>query len=173
MTTYTGRPCRLGHDGLRYLANSVCVTCAKARAKAERYSAVQINARKRWQQSEKGRAAASQYRDTEGYRVAQRRYAKTEARKVSIREWGKRNRAKTRAACAAYEASKIKATPAWLTSEMRAAINATYAVAVRLGLTVDHIEPIRGRLACGLHVPWNLQLLTASENSRKSNKRAK
>lgn len=173
MTTYVGRPCKRGHDGLRYVANSVCVFCQRERSAAERYSAVQVAARENWRKSEKGKASQARYRQTDGYRVAQAKYGGTEARRTTINEWGRRNRAKTRAVCAAYAAAKASASPPWLTSEMRAAITATYAVAVRLGLTVDHIEPIRGRSACGLHVPWNLQLLTASENSRKSNKRAK
>ena len=59
--------------------------------------------------------------------------------------------------------------PSWLTSEHLDRIRAIYLEGASKGLHVDHIEPLNGEISCGMHVPWNLQLLTPSENISKRN----
>lgn len=67
------------------------------------------------------------------------------------------------------------ASPSWLTSEMLAQIRDVYKESRRLTDTtgvvheVDHIVPLNGETVCGLHVPWNLRVLTKEENMRKFN----
>jgi hypothetical protein len=64
------------------------------------------------------------------------------------------------------QAFKIKATPKWANLNN---IKEIYKNCPK-GYQVDHIIPLRGKDVSGLHVENNLQYLTASENSRKSNR---
>ena len=71
--------------------------------------------------------------------------------------------------------AKLKATPTWLTSSQLKEIEDLYWLSQDLqrvtGFTyhVDHIVPLQGRGVCGLHVPWNLQVLPSDINLQKGN----
>ena len=81
-------------------------------------------------------------------------------------KWIARNLGKAREHYAARRAAKLLATPPW---SDRKAIAAIYEEAAHLNLTVDHIIPLCNKYVCGLHVPWNLQLISKYANSHKSN----
>ncbi len=73
-------------------------------------------------------------------------------------------------------ASKLQATPSWLSEKDQKQIKLIYTacsnVTERTGKPhhVDHIVPLQGENVCGLHVPWNLAIIPASMNLSKSNK---
>jgi hypothetical protein len=71
---------------------------------------------------------------------------------------------------------RIERTPNWLTKEDYQVIESFYSLAQKLTIDsgviyhVDHIIPLKGEKVSGLHVPSNLQVITATENLAKSNK---
>lgn len=73
-------------------------------------------------------------------------------------------------------AQKLKTTPIWLNKQQIENIQSFYNEAALLTITtgikyqVDHIIPLRGKNVSGLHVPWNLQVITAKANNIKGNK---
>lgn len=96
-----------------------------------------------------------------------------EARIAYAAKWQKDNPDRVTARTAKRRAAKLKATPPWVNHDT---ITAIYIEAARLTLEadipheVDHIVPLQGKNVCGLHVPWNLRIIPASDNRRKSNK---
>lgn len=101
------------------------------------------------------------------------RYA--EKWKAKQRLWSKTNRGIANALGKKYKLQKVNATPKWLTERHLYEMQCIYKVAAQLTAHgsekwhVDHIIPIRGKDVCGLHVPWNLQVLPAKINMQKGN----
>jgi len=99
-----------------------------------------------------------------------------EVHRKKNREWNKNNTDKKRAYSAQYKYNKKEATPSWLSKFDREYIRHLYIQANNLeNITgdryhVDHIVPLKGENVCGLHVPWNLDVITAEENMSKGNK---
>ena len=149
---YNGNPCKRCGAVVRYCSSRSCVACDRDKIRR---------------------------RSLEGhYRAEQRRryHENPDGERQRVREWKRVNRAAVAAANAARRANKTNRTPKWLTKDQKRAMRKMYADAARLtrvtGVNwhVDHIVPLMGQTVCGLHVPWNLQLLTAVENSRKGNR---
>lgn len=169
-------------DGLR----GNCKSCHKARSAANYFQNVEKSRQNHrdyykrrllknpnfqkdeyWKNPEKrreqGRAAYSKHR---------------EKRLVAVKEYSRKNRGKSNAIKKMYKLAKSRACPSWVKDcfGMRVKIENIYNRAKTLSETtgilhhVDHIIPLRGENVSGLHVPWNLQILTAEENMRKSNR---
>lgn len=108
----------------------------------------------------------------------QRQYGKNNKAACNERSrvWRKTNPQRHTYLTTLYKKHVKRATPSWLTEAQLEEIAYFYYIAKEAKLTsgevyhVDHIIPLRGELVCGLHVPWNLQVLPADVNIRKSNR---
>ena len=136
-----------------------------------------------------------EYRKTNKEQIAEREYnrwrAYSDEERITLRTYKRdwyRNKAeytplteeerksRRRASRKKNKVKRQHRIPEWLTKEQLQEINTVYEEAVRLEIEtgiahhVDHIVPLCGENVSGLHVPWNLQILTASENLYKYNK---
>jgi hypothetical protein len=103
------------------------------------------------------------------------RQLRPEVHKEATKRWRAANPGKVRAMHGRRHAATRNAQVSWLTAIQKAQVQEFYEVAiartVQTGVLheVDHIHPLMGKKSRGLHVPWNLQVLTKSENAKKKN----
>lgn len=109
----------------------------------------------------------TKYKNTLKGRETIRAYTASEQNKKIQRHYNSTSygRASKTATLAKYRATQKRAIPKWASLKD---IKNVYKECPA-GLEVDHIIPLHGDNVSGLHVPWNFQYLTRSENALKSN----
>jgi len=171
---YTGEPCKHGHIALRK-TKGACVECLKIE----------------WQRGNESRAGyfkeynkRDDIKDRKNDWYQANRDAVIDRAKTrpveKLREyrniWKENNMVQVRADTKARRRKHREATPPWLTRKQKTEIRQLYQIAITMTKTtseqyvVDHIIPLRSPDVCGLHVPWNLRVITQEANLKKSNK---
>lgn len=159
---YTGIACKRGHLSERYADGGGCVECDKQRVRPE---GQRKKTSKQYYESNKEKChdSTKKWRNKSG--MAYEYVKRSRAKNPSLMQFANAKR----------HASKMKRTPSWLNLghwfEMESVYK--YCSALRkigLDYEVDHIVPMQGQFVSGLHVPWNLQILTGKENSSKGNR---
>jgi hypothetical protein len=145
-------------DGLAYACKQCRVTQQVAYQKK---NPAKVNAKnRRWTTNNRDKSNAS------SLKWVRANYAKVLA---DNKRWRAANKDRCSAYTREYQAAKLCAMPAWLSSALKEQMRQIYAFRPD-GHHVDHIIPLQGENVCGLHVPWNLQYLPAADNLRKGNK---
>ena len=94
--------------------------------------------------------------------------------KATKKRWKQTHIGLVRADTAQRRGARLQRTLPWLNDGHRLEIESIYKYCSALrscGLDyhVDHIVPLRGKAVSGLHAPWNLQVIHATENLQKGN----
>ncbi len=198
---FTGIPCKRDHVDIRYTSSACCKICRElATSKWQRDNKQKDKDNKksyRKETKEKFEPYYKKYREEnkenikeyhvkyyqenkEKHAAQMRAYYENHKNEYIEREkqLKKINPGYFTKKSATYKASKVNATPSWLTKGDLDNIKLIYIEAAersqRDGIKyhVDHLVPLHGKTVSGLHVPWNLQILEATKNMSKGNKHA-
>jgi hypothetical protein len=136
---FTGKPCKHGHVVERLVHNKNCMECRRL---------------------------------CNGPNLKKWRRANPEHWKNYIRDWRQQYPERVLADRNRRRAAELQALPSWVrTSEIWPFHKECRRISKETGVQhhVDHIVPLAHPHVCGLHVPWNLQIITAAENNAKRN----
>ena len=163
---FNGKPCKYGHISERWVHGG-CVEC-----------------RDIFNQSSHSKEYQRKYREANKEKIAltkKKCYLRDKERILKKNreyhiKYNTENRAKRNYNLAKNRAKAINRLPDWLNERDFNKMLEIYEEAYNKSVTshenyeVDHIIPMRGARVSGLHVPTNLQVITKSNNKRKSNK---
>jgi 5-methylcytosine-specific restriction endonuclease McrA len=167
---FTGQPCKHGHIAPRK-TKGACVECLKAEWAADN------ERRKGEPKTEAAKAAGRRYYERNKEAVVARAQSRTVESKNAYKKKHKvENPDYYKSLVNARRRRFRDATPKWLTAEHKMEIRLKYRLAIELSrklgvpYAVDHTIPLQGEDVCGLHVPWNMEVITQEQNLKKSNK---
>jgi hypothetical protein len=159
---FTGVKCKRGHLSERYSNGGHCVACDNERNRPDNQ---RKEITKRYYETNKEKCL-----------VATKNWKRKSGKSYSyVKISRKRNPSLMQFANSKRHAAKMKRTPAWLNIGEWFEIECIYRYCsalrgIGLNYEVDHIIPLQGKNVSGLHTPWNLQVITAAENSAKGNR---
>ena len=160
---YTGVACSKGHYSGRQISGN-CVVCSRLSYEANKDKIIAQS--KAWAIANPKRAKElrdNRYKNNRDKIIAQ------------ASKWQRDNPERTNQRNVKRREMIVEATPPWVDDVMSQQMKDLYKESAALQVStgekyhVDHIIPIQSKVVCGLHVPWNLRIVTAEVNQSKSN----
>ena len=171
---FTGQPCKHGHIAPRK-TKGACTECLKIEWKQSNTTRAEYF--RQYNQSDAGiESKQAYYRRNKDAVIARAISRPTEEKQAYRNAWKQANADQVLADNKVRRRKHREATPPWITRKQKSEIRQLYQIAITMSKTtgeryvVDHIVPLRSEVVCGLHVPWNLRVITQEENLKKSNK---
>ena len=170
---FTGEPCKHGHIAPRK-TKGACVECLKVEWAQGNETRVEYFREYNRREGVKDRKNAWYQENRE--QVVQTAATRPAHVKREYRNaWKETHKVQIRADTKARRRKHREATLPWLSRKQKSEIRQLYQIAITMTQTtgeqydVDHIYPLRSEVVCGLHVPWNLRVITQQQNLQKSN----
>lgn len=159
---FTGKQCKHGHIDERYVVDGNCVTCRR-------------NSFRKKSSTPEWRAAQS-VRDRKRHAELMSSDSGKQLLTHKWRKWRSVNKDKIRKNSAINRKNVRKAKPIWFDEWHNFVFECAYEVSsARSRITgfkwhVDHMIPLLSKVACGLHVAENIQVIPARINQSKQNR---